>query len=412
MGHDLGSLTMLFQVPPLDARDLAVIREIDEMRVELRQDTHAPKKWTGVLRRNLLAKAIQGSNSIEGYDVNEDDAIAAVEDDEPQDADAQTWVEILGYRTAMSYVLQLADDPHMTLDPSLVRSLHYMLLSHDIGKSPGRFRTGPIFVRDERADKTVYEGPPFASVPALLDELMLEVAAAQTDVPVYVRAAMAHLNLVMIHPFRDGNGRMARCLQTLVLSRDQVAAPVFSSIEEFLGHNTEDYYAVLAVTADGKWQPARDTTAWVRFNLRAHHIQAQTVLARNAETAALWNGVEALVDREGLPERSVPAVFDAAYGLRLRRSSYERSTGVEAKTATRDLAALVSAGLLLAEGEKRGRQYRGSEALRALRSEARRARQPVVEPYLDFRGWLAHQTAQLSSRPVGIEQLEFSPDPP
>ena len=75
------------------------------MLVELRQDTHAPKKWTGVLRRNLLAKSIQGSNRIEGYDVNEDDAIAAVEDDEPQDADAQTWVEILGYRAAMSYVL-------------------------------------------------------------------------------------------------------------------------------------------------------------------------------------------------------------------------------------------------------------------------------------------------------------------
>ena len=47
---------MLFQAPQLDMRDLAVIREIDQMRVELRQDTHVPKKWTGVLRRNLLAK--------------------------------------------------------------------------------------------------------------------------------------------------------------------------------------------------------------------------------------------------------------------------------------------------------------------------------------------------------------------
>jgi len=278
---------MLFQAPELDARDLAVIREIDQMRVELRQDTHAPKKWTGVLRRNLLAKAIQGSNSIEGYDVNEDDAIAAVEDEEPLDADVQTWAEILGYRRAMSYVLQLADDPHVTLDPSLLRSLQYMLLSHEVAKSPGRYRSGPIFVRDERADRIVYEGPTYSSVPTLVDELMADVGSGQFDVPVYVRAAMAHLNLVMIHPFRDGNGRMARCLQTLVLSRDQVAAPVFSSIEEFLGHNTEDYYAVLAVTADGQWQPARDTTAWVRFNLRAHHIQAQTVLARNAETAAL-----------------------------------------------------------------------------------------------------------------------------
>jgi len=42
---------------------------------------------------------------------------------------------------------------------------------------------------------------------------------------------MAHLNLVMIHPFRDGNSRLARALQTLLLARDAVLDPIFSSIE-------------------------------------------------------------------------------------------------------------------------------------------------------------------------------------
>jgi Fic family protein len=49
---------------------------------------------------------------------------------------------------------------------------------------------------------------------------------------------MAHLNLVVIHPFRDGNGRMARALATLVLSRSDIGEPEFSSIEEWLGANT------------------------------------------------------------------------------------------------------------------------------------------------------------------------------
>lgn len=62
---------------------------------------------------------------------------------------------------------------------------------------------------------------------------------------------MAHLNLVMIHPFRDGNGRMARALQTLVLALDEVLEPTFSSIEEWLGSNTADYYLVLAATGRG-----------------------------------------------------------------------------------------------------------------------------------------------------------------
>ena len=77
---------------------------------------------------------------------------------------------------------------------------------------------------------------------------------------------MAHLNLVMIHPFRDGNGRMARALQTMVLAQDQVVEPTFSSIEEWLGNNTQDYYDVLAATGRGRLAPGNDATLWVKFN--------------------------------------------------------------------------------------------------------------------------------------------------
>ena len=98
---------------------------------------------------------------------------------------------------------------------------------------------------------------------------------------------MAHLNLVMIHPFRDGNGRMARALQTLVLSRGGIGEPAFSSIEEWLGGNTEDYYRVLAATGAGAWHPERSAALWVKFNLRAHHIQAQTVRRRYREAGKL-----------------------------------------------------------------------------------------------------------------------------
>ena len=76
-----------------------------------------------------------------------------------------------------------------------------------------------------------------------------------------VRSAMAHLNLVMVHPFRDGNGRMARALATSVLARSGIGEPEFSSIEEWLGHNTDDYYAVLAHTGHGHWEPRTTLTS-------------------------------------------------------------------------------------------------------------------------------------------------------
>jgi len=63
---------------------------------------------------------------------------------------------------------------------------------------------------------------------------------------------MAHLNLTMIHPFSDGNGRMARCLQSLVLARGGKLSPEFLSIEEYLGRNTPSYYQVLSAVAQGE----------------------------------------------------------------------------------------------------------------------------------------------------------------
>jgi fido (protein-threonine AMPylation protein) len=149
-----------------------------------------------------------------------------------------TFTEIRGCRQALGYVLAMSSDPHFTLDASAVRSMHFMMLSHDLTESPGRYRTGPIYVHDEATSTTVYEGPDAAAVPGLVDELVADLSA-DSDADPLIRAAMTHLNLVMIRPFRDGNGRMARALQTLVLSRGGIAEPAFSSIEEWLGHNTD-----------------------------------------------------------------------------------------------------------------------------------------------------------------------------
>src|SRR4051794_13236770 len=212
---------MLFATPGLDAKDLGVISEIGNLRRSLRIHLHEPRRWKGQLRRNLKARAIRGSNSIEGYDVSLDDALALVEDEEPMDADKRTAMEIVGYRNALTYIQQLADDSDFMLDESLLRSLHFMMLGHDLGKSPGRWRQKPIFVHDEEQNIQVYEGPDHEAVPALMRELV-GVLQRSGDEPVFVRAAMAHLNLVMIHPFRDGNGRMARALQTLVLAREKI----------------------------------------------------------------------------------------------------------------------------------------------------------------------------------------------
>jgi Fic family protein len=370
----------IYTAPPLTREDDAVLGEIHQMRKNLRYVLRTPTRWQGGLRRSALARAIQGSNSIDGYHVAEDDAAAAVDGEEPLSADEETFLEIQGYRQALGYVLAMRDEDYAAFDTTEIRAMHYMMLSHDHTKSPGRYRTGPIYVRGERRDQVVYEGPDAGEVPALMDALVDSLHTGLSLDPV-VRSAMAHLNLVMIHPFRDGNGRMARALATSVLIRSDIGEPEFSGIEEWLGANTDDYCSVLAHTGLGHWEPRDNAHLWLALNLRAHHMQAQTVARRVEEAGKTWVELDRLVAEHGLPERTTDAMFDAVLGYRVRRATYLKHAEVTEQTATRDLAALAAGGILTPQGNGRGRYYIAGEPIRQIRERRRARRAPPLDPY-------------------------------
>lgn len=377
---------MIYATPALDFDDVRVLDELDEMRSALSDHLRTPRRWVGRLRRTAVARAIRGSNSIEGYDVELDEADAAIDGDEPISADERTFAEIRGYRQALGFVLATAADEHFTLDASVLRSMHFMLLSHALDKSPGQYRRGEIFVHDDKLGRNVYEGAAAEDVPELVDELVTALTHQQGE-NAFVLAAMAHLNFVMIHPFRDGNGRMARALHTLVLTRAGLSAPELSSIEEWLGRHTDDYYQVLAKTSDGAWSPGHDAHLWLKFCLRAHHLQAQTVQQRLARAAVVWEMLDDLGNQHGLPDRTLDLLFSAVVGFRLRRTSYVRAAAVDERTATRDFKRLADVGLLRPVGETKGRYYVAGEGLSAIVA-VRRDGDELIEPYEGFRSAL------------------------
>jgi Fic family protein len=374
---------MIFEPAPCEEKELAVLARLNDLRASLKYALRAPKRWVGFLRRNLFAAAIRGSNSIEGYVATFEQAVAAAEGEQPLDGDSETMAAILGYRNAMTYILQLADDPYCVVNEELIRGLHYTMLAHDLGKNPGRWRPGSILVRHEPTGEVVYRGPDAEAVPKLMRELVESVSGPNGSTHAIVRAAMAHLNLVMIHPFSDGNGRMGRAIQTLVLARDGILEPSFASIEEYLGakKNTDDYYDVLGTVGAGAWNPDRDTKPWIRFCLTAHYRQAMTVARRVAETERLWNELETEITRRGLPERTIFALADGAIGLPVRSARYRLVSEASMQLASRDFATLVREGLLVPRGEKRGRVYYASEYLTAIRDKTREPRPALEDPF-------------------------------
>ena len=376
---------LIYKTPLCGVEEEAAVQKVDAVWRDLRFYVAKTNRWIGSVGRVLAAKANQSSNSIEGYNISTEDAIAALRGaTEPIDSDWADWQANLGYRRAMTYVLQLSDDEDFEYSSALMRSLHFMMTEYSLEANPGRWRPGSIWVQNSATGDVVYEAPDRSIAPELVEELMHSIAH-DGDVPPLFRAAMAHLNLALIHPFSDGNGRMSRCLQSLVLVREGILAREFCSIEEYLGQpqNQQRYYDALAVVAHGHWTPENSALEWVRYCLEAHYIQALSVLRRIRETERVWDVLENLIVGHSLPPRSIEALYDASIGLKVRNSSYRAniedvSGPISAQTATSDLSEIVKSGLFVQNGSKRGAHYTASEQLQKLALAARGKRVPIT----------------------------------
>lgn len=353
---------MIFAAPRLEPIDRTVIAQILATKQSLQHTLAMPRRWNGLLRRSTMGRAIRGSNSIEGYRIAREDVVAAAQG-ESIEANEETTRAIEGYRRAMTHVLQLVRDPHFVWSEQVVKSLHFMMLEHDLDKNPGMWRAKPIYVYDEEKRLQVYEGPDFSQVADLMRDLVESLKNPEPTVPNMVGAALSHLNLTMIHPFRDGNGRMARCLQTLVLGQGGILEPAFSSIEEYLGFHQGPYYEVLTEVGRGSWHPDNDARPFVRFCLRAHYYQANTLLRRVREGERLYDALAELAASRKLPERTALALWDAAQGFKVVNATYRSAADVSQQVASRDLTALAEGGLLIAAGQKRARSYRAAEVI-------------------------------------------------
>lgn len=380
---------MLYPTPALAADDMRVLGEIDEMRRDLRHVLRdAPARWTEGMRKFLTADAVAASNSIEGFRVSTVDVADLMEGERDVEVSEENRDETLAYQHMMTYIQTLHDVRDFAYTKGFLNALHWMLQGHrhTPGKPAGQWRRGPVYVTDARDPSiAAYTAPDPAEVPGLMAELVDWLNDPDGTHPL-VSAAMAHLHLVSIHPWADGNGRMSRSLQTLMIAREGVLAPEFSSIEAWLGRpgNTWEYYRVLR-DRGATYRPAQDVAAWIRFNLTAYHEQAQAVRNRIRRAARTWDILADFTSGSGLDDRVVSALHDVAMTGRVRRLRYEHAEGLSLQQAQRDLRDLVAAGILTSVGRTRARYYtEGPRFPEEALTEARTP-SPLSRPYENTR---------------------------
>jgi Fic family protein len=279
------------------------------------------------LRRSSRIRTIHSSLAIEGNQLTEEQVTALLENRRvlaPQK-------DILEVTNAIELYDRMGE-----FEARSVRSLleAHGVLMQGLVDSPGRFRTAAVGIL--KGSEVGHLAPPAIRVPQLMDDLFAYLAAG--DDILLVKSCVFHYEFEFIHPFLDGNGRLGRFWQTVILKE---YSPVFEylPVEALVRDRQADYYAMLE-----RSDQLGESTCFVEFMLTLISQALGEVLRTQRVTLTGTDRLERFRARIG---RST-----------FTRQDYLREhKQISPATASRDLRMAVEKGLVEMQGDKRTAVY-------------------------------------------------------
>lgn len=195
-----------------------------------------------------------------------------------------------------------------------------------------------------------YIAPPVVQVDQEMDRFITWINEDESHHPL-IKAAIAHLWFVAIHPFDDGNGRIARAITDYLLAKADGGGQRYYSISAAICKNRDSYYEILEQTSIGDV----DITSWVKWFLSMLSIalaESIKVVEYIVRKSLFWNrhGQKPLNERQ---IKVINKLWDGFDG-KLNNSKWVKITHCSPATALRDLQQLVDWGILVIS-ESRGR---------------------------------------------------------
>jgi Fic family protein len=260
----------------------------------------------------------------------------------PADRDVEGVVEMMLDATT-NYAQPLTSerlfDWHAALFPTGRSGLRKISVGtwRDDGGGPMQVVSGPI-----GRQKVHYEAPPAARVPEDMDRFLSWFEAPGNIDPLLI-AGLSHLWFVTIHPFDDGNGRIARAIADMALARSERSTQRFYSMSAQIRRERKDYYTKLERTQKG----TLDVTPWQEWFLlclRRAIESSQDTLSAVLEKARFWERFA----QQSLNARQVKVLNRLLDGFegKLTTSKYAKLTNCSQDTAYRDILELLEHGAL------------------------------------------------------------------
>jgi Fic family protein len=314
------------------------------------------------LMQFMLTEAIKTSE-IEGEFISREDIMSSLRNNLGLN---QILVSVKDKRatniTALMLEVRKSFDQPLTLQ--MLQHWHRTLMAHALHVNPGAWRTGTaamqIISGAYGAEVVHFEAPPSAEVP---NEMVAFVQWFNTNnFPVkgeaaeaILKAAVAHLYFGSIHPFEDGNGRIGRAIAELALSQS-IGYPLMLSLSKIIERDKNRYYEALKEA-----QRSMEISAWIEY-FASVILEAQRD-ARNTVHFTLMKAKFFDSYKNDLNERQLKAINKMlekgteGFEGGMTAKKYISITKTSKATATRDLLALQSLGVLVQEGAGRSVRY-------------------------------------------------------
>ncbi len=314
--------------------------------------------YTYIRKEAVLSSQIEGTqSSLSDLLLFENDGSPGV----PQ-ADA---LETFNYIEAMNHGLRRIESGELPLSLRLLREVHQRLLEDTRGadKDPGNFRTTQNWIGGTRPSNARFVPPAPHEVQGAMSDLESFLHADPMETPILIKAALAHAQFETIHPFLDGNGRVARLLITLLLCTQGVLSRPLLYLSLYLKRNRDVYYERLqGVRTEGAWEE------WLEFFLEG-------VIDVAASATATTKSIVQMVERDrqklhGLGRGSSTALRIHDYVIRYVVVSVPRTSralGLSEPTVANGVRRLEAQAVLReVTGRERNRLYVYDEYLKLL----------------------------------------------
>lgn len=345
---------------------------LDLMRIESAREAVAGLPITpqvlASLRQTARLKATHYSTQIEGNQLEEAEVAKVLAGGKPAGARERDQAEVRGYFAALQAMEALAGQAK-PLSEGEIRQLHGLVMGQGRKRvKPSAYRDGQNVIKDSRSGKIVYLPPEAKDVPKMVAGLvqwLQESSAAELPEP--LRAGLAHYQLATIHPYYDGNGRLARLVTSLLLQRSGYGLRGLYSLEEYYAQDLAGYYQALTLGPSHNYYQGRaeaDLSPWLEYFCAGMRQSFDSVRARAAENSATPDQSIALRNLDPR-QRRVLELFQTSKEVTAQQIG--NLLGLKARTARIHIATWVKSGYLkTANPSNKTRSYCLGEQFKSL----------------------------------------------